>query len=65
MPTKYEVRQSVESVARKWQEVVATELNERLGKMTADRLRKEHPEDHFELVEVTLTERYLHYPSDC
>jgi adenine-specific DNA methylase len=63
MVTKYEVRQSVQSVSRRWQEVVATEVNERLGKLTYQRLKKEHPEEYFELVEVTWTERCLHYSS--
>jgi|GEM_PF-3239805 len=61
MPIKYEVRQSVESVNKRWQEVVAVEVNERLGMQTFKRLSKENPSEYFELVEVEQKERCIHF----
>jgi hypothetical protein len=61
MTTKYEVRQSVQSVKKQWQEVVAVEPNERLGRLSFKQLSEEYPEEYFELVEVELVERCLHF----
>jgi hypothetical protein len=58
---KYEVRQSINTVLKRWQEVVAVEVNEQLGRKTYKDLKKSYPLEHFELVEVERKERVIHH----
>ncbi len=61
MPTKYEVRQLVSCVRRRWLEVIYEGGIERLVRMEYDRCKVAHPDAYFELVRVTHDEECLDF----
>ena len=56
---RFEIRQQVRTVQKRWLEVIASSDFERLMRVEYDRLKNEHPTEYFELVRVELAEDCL------
>lgn len=59
MMTKFEVRQQVRTVGRRWLETVYTSESDRVARLAYDRFVQEYPGEYFELVKVTRDEECL------
>jgi len=61
MTVRFEIRQRVATVHKRWLEVVAVGEFERPMRITYDQLVSEHPDAYFEFVRVETTEECLAY----
>ena len=59
MAIRYEIRQQVKTVNKRWLEVVFCSDIERVAGTSYDTLKKEHPDEYFELVRVNHIEECL------
>ena len=57
--TKFEVRQQVRTVNKRWLETVFSSTSERVAMYSYHRLVAENPHDYFEIVNVTIEEDCL------
>lgn len=61
MATRYEVRQLIGTVDKKWLHAVFTTEFERVAQVSYDRYREENPGEYFELTKIESSEECLAY----
>lgn len=63
MSTKYEIRQSVYCVNKRWHETVYSTQVERMARRSFEEMVIDNPNDYFELVKVEHSETCLEFTS--
>ena len=59
MADRFEIRQRVGTVHKRWMEVVVEGMVERVARLTYERLAEDYPTEYFELVRVISDEECL------
>lgn len=59
--TTCKITQAVKTVSRGWNETISEPYNERVAMIEFSRLKKEHPGEYFELIEVEHRETCLEF----
>ncbi len=59
MKVSYQIKQTVRSVNKNWQEVIFSGYSERVAGLEFLDLNKSHPSEHFELIKIEHKETVL------